>query len=190
LKDDKDNNLLKIANNFYNDAFTMDQLGCSSPQAVFFVGKTNSNIKKFWKILQDITNKKYITDYSVANKKFALMSKNIIKNKINVRASYDKFNLTRLKINNLKYNIEDFQNGFGTFFEINIKNLESLKEIISNRYQTLSYYGFKKEDLKKFISKNHLLGIDRIVPIGRAFDMGHIWDGYDLIESLSRKVAE
>ena len=190
LKYNKDNNLLKIANNFYNDAFTMDQLGCSSPQAIFFVGKTNSNIKKFWKILQDITNNKYIADYSVANKKFALMSENIIKNKINVKASYDKFNLIRLKINNLKHNIEDFQNGFGTFFEINIKNLESLKKIISNRYQTLSYYGFKKEDLKKFISKNHLLGIDRIVPIGRAFDMGHIWDGYDLIESLSRKVAE
>ena len=151
LKYNKDNNLLKIANNFYNDAFTMDQLGCSSPQAIFFVGKTNSNIKKFWKILQDITNNKYIADYSVANKKFALMSENIIKNKINVKASYDKFNLIRLKINNLKHNIEDFQNGFGTFFEINIKNLESLKKIISNRYQTLSYYGFKRRFKKIYI---------------------------------------
>ena len=120
LKDDKDNNLLKIANNFYNDAFTMDQLGCSSPQAVFFVGKTNSNIKKFWKICRilQIINILLITVLQIKN---LHLSENIIKNKINVKASYDKFNLTRLKINNLKYNIEDFQNGLELFLRLILK---------------------------------------------------------------------
>ena len=47
-----------------------------------------------------------------------------------------------------------------------------------------------KKKLTNFISKNNLHGIDRMVPFGRAFDMGHIWDGFDIISSLSRKISE
>ena len=65
-----------------------------------------------------------------------------------------------------------------------------MKKIITNRYQTMTYYGVEKKDLKEFIQSNQILGIDRIVPIGRAFDMGPVWDGYDIIYSLSRVVAE
>ena len=35
---------------------------------------------------------------------------------------------------------------------------------------------------------NRLRGIDRIVPVGRAMDIGIIWDGYDIISMLSRIV--
>jgi hypothetical protein len=34
-----------------------------------------------------------------------------------------------------------------------------------------------------------LPGIDRVVPVGKALDIGVIWDGYDLIRSMSRIVA-
>ena len=54
----------------------------------------------------------------------------------------------------------------------------------------MTYYGVEKKDLKEFIQSNQILGIDRIVPIGRAFDMGPVWDGYDIIYSLSRVIAE
>lgn len=183
-------NLTQIANNFYNDAYTMDQLGCSSPQAIFFVGKKNPSIIKFWKALEAIVNKKYKDDFSVTNKKFELISNNIVKNNLNLKLTYNNFNLIRLKIKNLETDIDNFQNGFGVFFEINIKNLNKLSKFVSNKYQTLTYLGFSKSEIKKFVSANNLLGIDRIVPIGRAFDMGNIWDGYDIIQSLSRKIAE
>ena len=42
--------------------------------------------------------------------------------------------------------------------------------------------------IETFISKNGIKGIDRIVPFGRGFDMSTIWDGYDIIHSLSRTV--
>ena len=32
------------------------------------------------------------------------------------------------------------------------------------------------------------MGVDRVVPIGRAFDMGPFWDGFDIIQSLSRRI--
>ena len=37
--------------------------------------------------------------------------------------------------------------------------------------------------------KNNLFGIDRVVPIGKALDMNLIWDGYDVINSLSRIIT-
>ena len=39
-----------------------------------------------------------------------------------------------------------------------------------------------------FIIENNVSGIDRIVPVGRALDMDVVWDGYDVISSLSRVV--
>ena len=62
--------------------------------------------------------------------------------------------------------------------------------MIKNEFQTLIYYGVSKNILKNFIIQNNLKGIDRIVPFGRAFDMGLIWDGFDIVRSMSRIVAE
>jgi len=34
-----------------------------------------------------------------------------------------------------------------------------------------------------------LTGIDRIVPIGKTMEIGMVWDGYNLTESLSRIIS-
>jgi hypothetical protein len=36
------------------------------------------------------------------------------------------------------------------------------------------------------VTSNRLPGIDRIVPVGEAMDIGSTWDGFDLIRTLSR----
>ena len=58
--------------------------------------------------------------------------------------------------------------------------------IISNKFQTLTYFGLNKLSLKDFVIDNKLNGIDRIVPIGQALDISLTWDGFGVIESLSR----
>ena len=60
--------------------------------------------------------------------------------------------------------------------------------IIKNKYQTLAYYGFDREELESFVLNNHLIGFDRIVPFGTTASFAFTWDGYDLIETLSRKI--
>ena len=37
--------------------------------------------------------------------------------------------------------------------------------------------------------KNNLFGVDRLVPIGSSLEIDLIWDGYDVIKSLSREVT-
>jgi hypothetical protein len=50
----------------------------------------------------------------------------------------------------------------------------------------MSYIGFQPEELRDWVIHNGLSGIDRIVPVGQTADFSLIWDGYDLIYTMSR----
>ena len=74
----------------------------------------------------------------------------------------------------------------GSVFEYDLKDLNKLKTIVNNKYQTVTYFGVDKSIIKKFVIDNKLKGIDRIVPIGQSLDITLLWDGVDVISSLSR----
>ena len=89
---------------------------------------------------------------------------------------------------NIFVGIENLRGRFGLFYECDLKNFDDLKNIVNEKFQTLTYFGFDKNFLAEFVVKNNLHGIDRIVKIGRALDIGIFWDGYDLINQMSRTV--
>ena len=60
--------------------------------------------------------------------------------------------------------------------------------IIKRNFQTLSYFGIKKDEFISFFNKKRPLGIDRVVPIGKTLDFSLNWDGYDLINQMSREI--
>ena len=175
---------------FYNDAYTMDQNGCSSPQAIFWIGKKNNKIKnKFWKIFEKIIKNKYDYNFSVANLKINRLQNISIRSKIKFRIESNKFSLVKIKLNKKDFNIDELQGNYGTFCDIDVNSINSITKFISKKFQTISYFGFKQEYINKFIIENKLKGIDRAVPIGRSFDIGVIWDGYDIIRFLSRTIS-
>ena len=49
--------------------------------------------------------------------------------------------------------------------------------MVTRRCQTLTYFGVRSEDLRSFIVENRLSGIDRIVPVGEAMNIGLLWTG-------------
>ena len=177
-----------LVRKFYNDTYTMDQFGCSSPNSVFWLGKNDIAKKKFWFELSKIVNKTYDLDLSGANKKISnLMNYTLSKNK-RFKINIKNFNLLTLK--STKFNFNNLENiNFGTFLEINLKNLNNLRKFTSEKLQTITYYGIDFKIIKNFILKNRIKGIDRIVPIGRAFDLTPEWDGIDIISTLSRKIG-
>ena len=73
-------------------------------------------------------------------------------------------------------------------FEYFINDLKILDKFHYSKIQTLTYFGFKKNELEKFIYLNKPNGIDRIVPIGRALEFNEVWDGYDLVRNLSKLI--
>ena len=181
-------NLSALAKKFYNDTYTMDQFGCSSPNSVFWLGKNKIAKKNFWYELSKIVNDKYDLDLSGANKKISnLMNYTLGKNK-GLKVNISNFSLIKLK--SKKFNFGNFENvSFGTFVEIDLKNINHLQKYTSEKLQTITYYGTNFKSIKKFIIKNKIKGIDRIVPIGNAFDLTPEWDGIDIISTLSRTLG-
>jgi hypothetical protein len=166
----------------------MDQFGCSSPNSVFWLGKNKIAKKNFWHELNKIVNDKYDLDLSGANKKITnLMNYTLGKNK-GLKVNISNFSLIKLK--SKKFNFGNFENvSFGTFVEIDLKNINHLQNYTSEKLQTITYYGTNFKSIKKFIIKNKIKGIDRIVPIGNAFDLTPEWDGIDIISTLSRTLG-
>jgi len=185
-------NLEKFKNlvyKFYNDSYIMDQNGCSSPHVVFWEGKNNLVKNKFWRMLEEVVQAKYDYNMSITNQKLYSLSYNAIASKTNFKTEFTNFRLVKLKIKNKLVDIENLKCGYGTFSEITLNKLIDIEKYVSRRFQTLTYFGYNKKTLNKMVVENGFLGIDRIVPIGRAFDIGPVWDGHDIIHVLSKTIS-
>jgi len=185
----KYDNLTRIVERFYNDTYVADQNACSSPHMVLWLGKKSHKAKsKFWEELSKLAGKKYNLTYDASVEKYTELCKKIINDK-NVK-SYRTYtnNVYTVVLKNLNGSLDTYRGKWGFFYEYDIKKLEQIKKYINKKFQTLTYFGVEKVDLKDFIIKNKLQGIDRIVPIGQALDIGFYWDGYDINNILTRVV--
>jgi len=177
----------KLAEGFYNDTLLVDQNACSSPHIILWKGKKNAKAQKiFWNSFFKFSKKKYQLEDMAISEKFTFYNKDLMNNQniLNVKNYDNLLMVAKLKKLPSKRNI--LRGKWGYFYEININKISNLTRIINNKFQTITYYGFKKSDLKNFIKSNNIEGIDRIVPIGRAMDIGMIWDGYNLKDNLTR----
>ena len=189
LKKLKISEFTNLVYKFYIDAYLMDQRGCSSPKIIFWYGKNMKIKKKFYEKLRSFISSKYQLDFSKTSDKLYLFNELAIKNNSKVKTSIKNIDLVTIDLKKPpKYNL--YNNlAYGIFFSVNIKNLSTIKNYISENFQTLSYFGFKREILINLIVKKRFKGIDRIVPIGSAFEMNLVWDGYDLIKSMTRSIS-
>ena len=186
------NKISNLARKFYTDSFTMDQNGCSSPKAIFWVGNVLKNKKEFfWKEIIKLADKLFDLDLSKTSAKFYNLNKDIINQNKSVLHSYENFKVVRIKIKTIKEfkSIEDIQSGYGVFVETNISKISNLSDLLSSRSQTMTYFGYDKKKIKNIVLDNKFKGIDRIVEFGNAFNMSHIWDGFDVINTLSREIS-
>lgn len=182
LKSDEINNFIK---KFYLDTYTMDQNACSSPKLVFLISERNFT-KKFWSKFQNMILNRYKFDLSISNEKLLNLTKNLGTLSKKNKLSYDQFSLLKIQLtkNDKLKNFNNLNSGF--FFEKKIKKINEIRKYIDEKTQTVTYYGVSKKEILKTIQECGILGVDRIVPIGQAFEIGPIWDGHDLILKLSR----
>ncbi|MED1873011.1 acyl-CoA reductase [Brevibacillus borstelensis] len=181
--------LSRLASKFYNDTFLMDQNACSSPHLIVWLG-SNEEITaakhRFWHHLSMHTASKYDLQPVNAIDKYTTLCRHAIDltepRTITTHGNY----IYRIHLKELPSAIDSWRGKFGYFYEYNTEDLNSVAHIVTNKYQTLTYYGVDKSLLANFVLSNSLSGIDRIVPVGQALDISIIWDGYDLIRTLSR----
>ncbi len=168
----------------------MNQAACNSPHFIFWSGKKNNKIQNFfWKELSVIVKKKFLFDNIHVVDKYTNLVNNIIIHKNFKSIKRYKNYVYVLEPNKKISQIENIRGSNGTFFQKNIRGINNLKKYITKKCQTVSYFGFEKNELKKFILNSNLLGADRFVPIGKALDIDIVWDGYEVVKSLSRTIS-
>ena len=184
---------LNLAKNFYNDSYWFDQMACSSPRFVFFSGYENKCAeasKHFWNYLQKELNRKGHSDtINIAMEKLVYLYEafSISENASStIEVNKDNPTVARIGLNEIRKFSETCGGGF--FFECFIDSIMDLKNIVIQKDQTLSYFGFNKDLLKEFVYKVNGAGIDRIVPVGQALNFGPTWDGYSLLNELTKRV--
>ena len=179
--------LKRLAESFYNDTYLMDQNACSSPHLIVWQGKEKEVAKeRFWTAVYIAVAEKYQLAVVNAVDKYTLLCHNAIElNNIRCFKKHSNY-VYRIAIDSLPDNMDTLRGKCGYFYEYDTYDINSIAHIINSKYQTLTYFGVDKSQLLDFVVKNRLSGIDRIVPVGKALDIEVIWDGYDIVKSLSR----
>ncbi|AIL47054.1 acyl-CoA reductase [Elizabethkingia anophelis] len=167
---------------FYNDTYTFDQKGCSSPQRIFFFGETNQ-IQQFYEELSSYVETNYETDITSIS---SLKLNNQIQDSLNfqIDSVFNKNNYLTL-IESDHFNIETC--GAGYFYFKRINKIDEIIDFIDKKVQTITHYGLSHEQIKNLQQKTYGKGIDRIVEVGNALDFNYIWDGYNLFSELVQK---
>lgn len=181
-----------FARRFFNDAYTFDQKGCSSPQSVFLVGDEavcNRCADDMGQLLSASIAGRYDTDIaSIASLKLNRMIDDTLANTIDHTWGDNYVTFAGLNSGNPDEHILSHSCGGGYFYTRQLATISALEPFVTNKLQTVSYFGLDREELEVLKKLSQGEGIDRIVPLGSALDFSYIWDGYNLLEELSRKV--
>lgn len=180
----------KLADAFYNDTYLFDQNACSAPHTIFWVSNDNNNVdkakEKFWNAVHEHVVAKYQLQAVMSVDKLTAFYRQAAR--MNVRKEEMPDNVVvRTELKELQKNIEDFRCACGYFSEMTINSLDEIVPIVNIKYQSLGYYGFDKEELRDFVIRNRFQGLDRIVPIGETTAFALTWDGYNLIDTFTRR---
>lgn len=177
-----------IAQDFYNDTYFSDQNACSSPRVIIWLGEKKDAAKSvFWQHLHKLLSDKYTLAPVQSVAKLNMLYKIACHYDVKLIKEKDQL-ITRIAVKKLDDTLMNFKGNSGFFFEYDADSLNEILPLCNERCQTLTYYGLSKNELENFISAYRPHGIDRAVPIGKSMDFSLVWDGYDLIRSLSRKV--
>ena len=180
--------LYNLSKKFYNDTYLMDQQGCSSPHLIIWTNHSPNGIDKFFNTLQSVVKENYDFQNIMAIDKYTQLCLDSVNLQNIIFKKYNNFIYT-VTLKSLDTNVSQLRGKSGYFYQYFSDDLNILSKIVDDRFQTITYFGVDKHNLKNIIFQNSLLGIDRIVPVGMAFEIDIFWDGYDIVSTLSRKIS-
>lgn len=174
-----------LAEHFYNDTYLVDQNACSSPGQMLWIGR-EADIwlaqSIFWSKLELVLQaKEYRLDpVALIDKTLDVMR--------NTQLADTPINLDRTQSNSWRISTQNVQPGtlrFGTFLEVMVPVGAHLDPWLRSNEQTLTVAGISPQEVFKILK---IPSIDRIVPMGQALNISMLWDGRDILTTLSRKV--
>lgn len=185
--------LSRLATDFYNDAYWFDQMACSSPRLVAWIGQTRTCTEaqaRFWSALERVVAKKRPhLEPAAGIKRMTAAFAYAAQGEVDRLPTLSPATPYVAHLATLEQVSREAHSGGGLFLEAECTDLTALQGFVTRKDQTLAVYGFSAETLREFAQDLTGLGIDRIVPIGQALDFNWIWDGYDLMIYFTREVS-
>lgn len=177
-----------LAYDFYSDAYVFDQLACSSPRLVVWIGEVADEAEDFFGRVAKVA----------ANRGYAVDARNSIAKVTEAYSAMIDLEVTgyeRLDSAVTVLGVQDFPKvrgvfcGGGFFYQMAAPSLLDLVGHIERADQTLTVAGIDHASAREFVDALAGVGVDRVVPIGRALDFNRIWDGFDLLHEFTRRVV-
>ncbi|MCR2047466.1 hypothetical protein NSB25_09260 [Acetatifactor muris] len=178
----------RFAEAFYNDTYLSDQNACTSPRLIVWIGSEKEKAKNiFWKYEHDLVKKKYTFQPIMGiNKLTSSYLAASTRNNIKIEDRKDNY-IVRVNVSEVTSELMELKDNSGYFFEYDCENILEIRDFCNNtRCQTIGYLG-AKEDIIPLLESG-IKGVDRVVSVGKTMDFDFIWDGYNLVERLTRTI--
>lgn len=183
--------LADLVRGFFHDAYLQDQDACSSPQLVVWQGEPAACAQarqRFWPALDALLEREYALAPVHAVDKLVQLCRAAAALPQAQSSVRHGNRIHRVQLQSLPAGLEQHRGHAGFFFEVDTTGFEPLAGVVDARYQTLTTFGLDRQALARRVVELGLTGIDRIVPVGQALAIGLVWDGHDLVSTLSRIV--
>ncbi|SFQ44639.1 Acyl-CoA reductase (LuxC) [Amycolatopsis arida] len=186
----------RAAEGLYNDAYWFDQAACSSPRAVFWVGDAEeaaaAGAELRGLLAEVLARRGHVVEPAMAvQKRVAAYGAAVdgLARRIAFAGPGEDVNAVATLELAEPAGLPREWLGAGTFGHAVVGSLDELVPIVVRRDQTVTQFGFTRDELVDFAGKLAGRGVDRIVPFGAALTFSATWDGYDLLAEFSRLVT-
>lgn len=183
-----------LAKAFHGDAYPFDQMACSSPRCVFFVGEPSACREasaRFWHMLAQETQRVgQVEPAAVSLNKLSAAFEQCARDPAGAWVqALDARAPTVVHVGRVAEAAAAPACGGGFFLESFVDALDAIAVVANHSAQTLTHAGFSEVELHEASGTLCRNGFDRVVPVGQALVFSPVWDGYVLLGELTRRVT-
>ena len=179
----------RVAGGFFNDLFGFDQMACSSPHVLFWVGseaEMEPAIGAFEADLQAEADRRgFVPSAASAVQRRTFAFELAADADVRVGLGYPGFVGIRVREAG---GLTRETCGGGLLRHFRLDRLEDLAGFAQEGDQTVTHFGLGADELRGFARLAGSRGVDRIVPVGEALAFDFVWDGFDLLDDFTRRV--
>ncbi|MCI2106067.1 MAG: long-chain-fatty-acyl-CoA reductase [Intestinimonas sp.] len=178
----------ELAEQFFGDAYWSDQLACTAPRAVLWLGDAVEEAQAdFWPRVSALAGARYPMAAVTAVRKWERALLLAAEQPGGLRLCGMDNRAVRCEVETLTPELLRRCPGGGFFLE-KTGSLDDLLPALGSGCQTVTSFGVVPERWMDFLTRYRPAGIDRVVAFGHASDFSLTWDGYDLIGMMSRLI--
>lgn len=181
----------RLASDFFNDLFWFDQMACSSPHVVAWVGDEDTVARAVSRfdghLAAEIRRRGHRGTPSHTMQRLNHVFDRACEVSLQADLRQQEF-LAVCRFGAVPV-LERDTCGAGLFVHTRAERLADLALQAVERDQTVTHFGFDAETLRDYALRAGARGVDRLVPVGQALAFDPVWDGYDLIGDFLRRVT-